>query len=163
MRYYSFEVAANSGHAAFHDTVSLLSWPINNHHTLTKSRFCSNGCGCWWSCSGSQGICRHSLGQIQVLYVQLNYPTGAGRWRVSDLCYHWFMVNDNSLDFSIWLTDFYDTHVCVCVRAPVCVAGVSTIAQRASNTENILIWWRHHCNFVFSKSSPCMIWISTWT
>ena len=104
------------GHAAFHETVSLLSWLINNHHTLAKSRFYSHGCGCWWSCSGCQGICRHSLGQIQVLCLQLNYPIGAGRWRVSDLCYHWFMVNDMNI------FRFYYTRVCVLCVVCVCVS-----------------------------------------
>ena len=99
-----WKLRPHCGHAAFHEPISLLSWLINNHHTLAKSHFCSHGCGCWWSCSGRQGICRHSLVQIPVLYLQLNYPTGSGRWRVSDLCYHWFTVNDNSPDFSIWLT-----------------------------------------------------------
>ena len=73
MRYHSFEVAVNSGHAAaiLHSMWQFLfSWRIDNHHTLAKSRFCSHGCGCWWSCSGCQGICKHSLRQIQVLYLQ---------------------------------------------------------------------------------------------
>ena len=123
-------------HAAFHETVSLHSWLINNHHTLAKSRFRSHGCGCWWSYSGCQGIRRHSLGQIQVLYLQLNYPTGAGRWRVSDLCYHWFMVNDNSLDSSIWwIFSESMTHtsacvcLCACVSVCVCVCACVCVSQ----------------------------------
>ena len=38
----------------------------------------------------------HTHNQV---FLQLSYPTGAGRWRVSDLCYHWFMVNGTHLTF----------------------------------------------------------------
>ena len=139
VHYYSFEVAANSGHTAamlhsMRQFICLADSLITITLNLARSRFCSHCCGCWWSCSGCQDICRHSLGQIQVLYSQLNYPTEAGRWRVSDLCYHWFMVNDNSHDFSIWwifqILWHTRAHTCVCVSVCVyvCHRRVSTIA-----------------------------------
>ena len=79
-----------------HDNFAKFYWPswimsdyrkyysnsFNNHRTLAKSRLCSQGCDCRWSGTARcQGICKHSHGQIQVLYLQLNYPTRASRWR----------------------------------------------------------------------------------
>ena len=66
---------------------SRLLFKLIYNHWTTKSRLCSHDCVCWWS--RYEGICRHSHDHIQIAYKQLNYPTGAGRWRVNGLCYHW--------------------------------------------------------------------------
>ena len=103
----------------------------NNHRTLAKS-YLYSGCGCWWPGTVScLGMCRHSHDQMQVLHLHLKHPTGAGRWHISDLSYQWFMINGNSLNFSIWFTfsDFITSlyvdvwvwvggfvHPCLCPR-----------------------------------------------
>ena len=54
--------------------------------------------------------------------LQFNYPAGAGWGYVSDLCYHWLVIDDNPLHFSRWcnFSDFITTlymHLCVCLYA----------------------------------------------
>ena len=97
-------------------SVSLINIELWQNHVVVVMAVVADGLVLW----GARAFTDTAMGKFRPCTCSGIIPYGVASY-VSDLCYHWFMVNDSSLNFSIWLTfENFITPVfllCVCVCA----------------------------------------------
>ena len=125
------------GHAAFHETVSLLSWFINNHHTLARSRFVVIDVAADGLVLGARTFADTVVGKFRSWTCSWIIPQGlAGDVSVTcAIIGLWLMITYLTFQYDEFFR-FYDTHVrmCVCVCACVCVCVSQARINHSVNT-----------------------------